>query len=134
MKWYFNAGVLIADHVYSIHGTTHSPTELMCSRFDTGEIVWTERGFSTGGLMAVQRTILVLDQGVLTLFDASPEGFRPRLQQQVLEGKCWTVPVLANGRIFCRNAAGDLVCVAVRQVDCPGPAPFIFRHHFVWEE
>jgi hypothetical protein len=24
------------------------------------------------------------------------------------------VPVLANGRIYCRNAAGDLVCLDVR--------------------
>jgi hypothetical protein len=30
-----------------------------------------------------------------------------------LTGKCWTVPVLANGRIYARNAAGQLVCVDV---------------------
>jgi len=108
LKWYFNAGVLIGDHVYSIHGTTHRPTELVCTRFDTGETVWTADGFRSGALMAAGNTIIVFDSGRLTLFDASPEGFRPRLQQSVLEGKCWTVPVLANGRIYCRNAAGDL--------------------------
>jgi outer membrane protein assembly factor BamB len=113
MKWYFNPGVLIGDYVYSIHGTTHRPSELMCIRFDTGEIVWSEGGFASGALMAAQNTVVLLDSGMLTLFDASPEGFHPRLQQTVLEGKCWTVPVLANGRIYCRNAAGDLVAVEV---------------------
>jgi len=31
----------------------------------------------------------------------------------VLQGKCWTTPVLAGGRIYCRNAAGDVVCLDV---------------------
>jgi hypothetical protein len=29
-------------------------------------------------------------------------------------GKCWIAPVLANGRTYCRNAAGSLVCLDVR--------------------
>jgi hypothetical protein len=33
----------------------------------------------------------------------------------VLGGKCWTVPVLANGRILCRNAEGAVVCVDVKK-------------------
>ena len=33
---------------------------------------------------------------------------------QVLGGKCWTVPVLANGRIYCRNAQGTLICLDVK--------------------
>ena len=32
---------------------------------------------------------------------------------EILTGKCWTYPVLANGRIYARNAAGQLVCVDV---------------------
>ena len=45
---------------------------------------------------------------------ASPEGFTPSARAKVLDGKCWTVPVLANGRIYCRDAEGNLVCVDVR--------------------
>ena len=32
---------------------------------------------------------------------------------QVLKSKCWTVPVLANGRIYCRNSTGAVVCLDV---------------------
>ena len=32
---------------------------------------------------------------------------------QVLGKKCWTAPVLANGRVFIRNTPGDLVCLDV---------------------
>lgn len=113
LKWYFNPGVLVGDHIYSIHGTTHRPTELTCTDFKTGATVWAEEGFGSGGLMAAGNTIVLFDQGTLTLFDASPEGFSPRLQQNILDGTSWTVPVLANGRIYVRNAAGDLACAAL---------------------
>jgi len=121
MKWYFNPGVLIGDHLYSLHGTTHRPTELMCTDFRTGEIVWAEEGFGSGGLMAAGTTVILFDEGELTLFPATPEGFEPVLRQKVLEGKCWTSPVLANGRIYCRNAVGDLACVDLRGV-AAGPS------------
>ena len=46
--------------------------------------------------------------------EASPTSFTPISRAQVLGGKCWTVPTLANGRIYCRNAKGDLVCLDVK--------------------
>ena len=109
MKWYFNPGVLIEDHLYSLHGTTHKPTELMCLDARTGEIKWAVPGFGSGGVIAAGRTVIVFDNGTLTLFDADPTGYKPRHTQKILEGKCWTSPVLANGRIYCRNAVGELV-------------------------
>jgi outer membrane protein assembly factor BamB len=115
MKWYFNPGVLIDGHVYSLHGTTHRPTELMCLEAATGKILWSVPGFGSGGVMAAGKTVIVFDQGKLILFDADPAGYKPRHEQKILEGKCWTAPVLANGRIHCRNAAGDLACVGVAE-------------------
>lgn len=114
LKWYFNAGVVVGEHVYSVNGTTHRPTELTCTEWATGKTVWSEPRHGSGALMAAGDTIILFDLGILTLFDASPAGFQPRLQQKLLDGTCWTVPVLANGRIYCRNADGDLVCVDVR--------------------
>jgi hypothetical protein len=55
------------------------------------------------------------ERGELQVGLASPEGFKPTARAQVLGGKCWTVPVLANGRIYARNARGDVVCVDVRK-------------------
>lgn len=114
LKWYFNPGVLIEDHIYSIHGTTHRPTELTCTNATTGETVWSEEGFGSGGLVAAKDHVIVFDLGKLTIFKASPEGFEPALQQKILEGKCWTSPVFANGKIYCRNAIGDVAAVSVQ--------------------
>lgn len=113
MKWYFNPGVLIDGHLYSLHGTTHRPTELMCTDVETGEIVWQEEGFGSGGLMAAGDHVIVFDNGLLTIFRATPEKYDRVLEQKILEGKCWTAPVFSHGTIYCRNAAGDLAAVSV---------------------
>lgn len=113
MRWYFNPGVLLDGYLYSLHGTTHRPTELMCTDAETGEIVWTEEGFGSGGIVATKKNVIVFDLGTLTIFPADPGGYQPVLRQEVLEGKCWTAPVFANGRIYCRNAEGDVAAVSV---------------------
>lgn len=114
MRSYFNAGVLIDGCVYNLHGTTHNPTELICLDWETGETIWSEPGFGSGALMAARDKLVLFDNGELTIFPASREGFKPLLRAQILGGKCWTKPVLANGLVYCRNAAGDLACVSLR--------------------
>ena len=111
LRWYFNTGVLIDGHLYSISGTTHRPTKLLCTHARTGKTVWARENYRTGGLIAADDKVILLDQGRLTIFPANPKGFHPLLRQQVLGGKCWTAPVLAHGRIFCRNAAGKVVAL-----------------------
>ena len=36
-------------------------------------------------------------------------------EAQILSGKCWTRPVLANGRIYLRNTPGTVICVDVKK-------------------
>ncbi|MHC4147008.1 MAG: alcohol dehydrogenase, partial [Planctomycetota bacterium] len=60
------------------------------------------------------RMIIMSDKGELVIAQANPEQFKVLARAQILpRSKCWTTPVLANGRIYARNAAGDLVCVGV---------------------
>ena len=60
------------------------------------------------------KLIILSDRGELVIAEANSQAFKPLARAQVLGGKCWTVPVLANGRIYCRNAQGTLVCLEVR--------------------
>lgn len=115
LRWYFNAGVIIDQHLYSISGTTHRPTQLVCTSLTTGEKIWSEDSYGSGALMAAQDKLILFDKGTLTIFKANPDKFELVCRQPVMTGKCWTVPVLANGRIYCRNAAGNLACLAVRE-------------------
>lgn len=111
LRTYFNPTVRVGNQLYAIHGTTHRPTELVCLDWKTGETRWSEPGFGSGALMAARDRLILFDKGQLTIFSADPAKYEPLLQAQILNGKCWTAPVLANGRIYCRNAEGDLACV-----------------------
>ena len=44
---------------------------------------------------------------------ANPAKFELLARTQAIGGKCWTAPVLANGRLYIRNAKGELVCYDV---------------------
>lgn len=115
MRNQLNSSLLIDGHLYGFDGDAGSASSLRCISWDTGEIAWTADSIGTGGLMAAAGKLIVLsDKGELLIADASPHAFHPTARSQVLGGKCWTTPVLANGRIYCRNAAGDLVCVSVQ--------------------
>ena len=115
MRNYFNPSVLLGDFLYGIDGTTHRPTALACVDFQTGELKWSQPNFGSGALIAADGKLIILDKGELIIADATPEKYQERARAQVIGGKCWTAPVLANGRLYCRNAAGDLVCLQLRE-------------------
>jgi hypothetical protein len=82
--------------------------------YATGEVKWSQRGYGCGSLMAAGDRLLVLsDEGKLACVQASPTEFKELASAEVFGGRCWTAPVLLNGKVYCRNAAGDLVCVAL---------------------
>jgi hypothetical protein len=115
MRNYFNPSVLLGDFLYGIDGTTHRPTALACVDFKTGGLKWSQPNFGSGALIAADGKLIILDKGELIIANATPEKYQERARAQVLGGKCWTAPVLANGRLYCRNAAGDLVCLQLRE-------------------
>ena len=110
----FNTCVLIEDHLYGTSGQNGHAGDLRCVDFNTGEVKWKEGSAGLGALMAADGKLIVLsEKGELIIVEAATEKFKPLARAQVLGGKCWTTPVLSNGRIYCRNSQGALVCVDV---------------------
>ena len=109
MRNHFNSSVLWKGHIYGF-----DEKELKCLDFKTGQVKWAQQGLGKGSLMIADGKLVILsERGELVIADAAPAGFKELAAAQVLSGKCWTVPVLANGRIYARNANGDMVCVDV---------------------
>jgi outer membrane protein assembly factor BamB len=118
---HMNNSVLFDGHLYGFDGTAHRgrPTEFVCLEFATGKEKWrvpSSVGLGCGSIMATaDGTLLILsERGELLTAPATPTGFKATARHQVLGGRCWTVPVLAGGKVYCRNARGDLVCVGVK--------------------
>ena len=53
----------------------------------------------------------VVTKGELIIADATSDAFTELSRERILEGGVyWTMPLLANGLIYCRNSEGDVVC------------------------
>jgi outer membrane protein assembly factor BamB len=113
---HFNSCVLIGGYIYGVNGNTDkAEKDFRCLDLKDGEVKWSHKGLGLGSLMAADNKLIILsERGELVIAEAAPNAFKELARAQVLGGKCWTVPVLANGRIYCRNAQGNLVCVDVR--------------------
>jgi len=116
MRNHFNSCVLWKGYIYGVD----DGVSISCLDFKTGEVRWKQRGFGKGSLMLADGKLIILsDRGKLAIAEASPTGYKELASAQILpEKKCWTVPVLANGRIYARNNPdGRLVCLDVRGKD-----------------
>ncbi len=115
---HMNNCVLWQGHLYGFDGNSHNArnVRLVCMDAATGQEKWAHRGLGCGSLMVANGKLLILsDDGYLVLAAASPAGYQELARTKVLDATCWTVPVLAQGRIYCRNDQGQTVCVDVRK-------------------
>jgi outer membrane protein assembly factor BamB len=109
----FASSVLLNGFIYGIDAYAGKPNgTLRCIGLANGDLKWSEASIGNGALMAADNKLIVMsEKGELVIVEPTPQSFKPVARAQVLGGRCWTMPVLANGKIFCRNAKGDLVCV-----------------------
>jgi outer membrane protein assembly factor BamB len=87
-----------------------------CVKLQDGKQQWAEDSLGKGSLMmsADGRLIITSEKGELVIARADPQKFNQVARAAILpKTKCWTSPVLANGHIYARNAAGNFVCVDV---------------------
>ena len=103
--------VLWNDHLYGFDKAV-----LKCVDMADGTFKWSQRGLGMGSLIAAGGKLIVLSEdGELIIAEAAPQSFNVRARAKVLDAPhCWTAPVLADGRIYCRSSVGQLVCVDVR--------------------
>ncbi len=109
----FASSVLLNGFIYGIDAYAGKPNgTLRCIDLATGDLKWSEASIGNGALMAADNKLIVIsEKGELVIVEPTPQAFKTIARAQVLGGKCWTMPVLSNGKIFCRNAKGDLVCI-----------------------
>jgi outer membrane protein assembly factor BamB len=102
--------------LYGLDGDAGDTATLKCVEYSTGNEKWAYPRVGTGGVIAADGKLIVTgSKGELMLFGATPTEPKLLARAQVLGGKCWTAPVLANGFIYCRNSRGEVVCLDVRQ-------------------
>ena len=110
MKNKFNSSVLWKGCLYGF-----DESALNCLDFATGTVKWTKMGLGMGSLMVADNKLITMaENGDVVLAEASPSGFKEIAKAAaVVPNKAWVTPVLANGKLFCRNNNGDIACLDV---------------------
>ncbi len=98
------------EHLYGFDDTT-----LKCVNWSDGQERWKFKGLGESTLLAADGHLIILaKKGDLVIAKADPAGYAEVARTKVLDDRSWVVPAIAGGRIYCRNAKGDLVAVALR--------------------
>jgi outer membrane protein assembly factor BamB len=110
-----NSSVLLEGHLYGVSGNDGAKATLNCVEAATGKLMWSHKGLGCGSVLAADGKLIVLgEKGELVVAPASPKEFQPVAKAQVLNGRCWVVPVLVNGILYCRSNQGTLVALDLR--------------------
>lgn len=87
---------------------------LACVDIRTGEDKWKEAGFGPGQVILVgDKVVATSDKGEIVVAEAKPDAYKEVARKDVLDGKVWSYPVLANGKIFARSTV-EGVCLDVK--------------------
>jgi outer membrane protein assembly factor BamB len=111
MRNHMNCSMLYKGYLYGF-----DESQLRCLDFKDSTVKWKQDGLGKGALkMSTDgRMIIMTDKGELVIAEASPGEFRQIARAAILpRSKCWTTPTLSGGKIYARNAKGDMVCVDV---------------------
>ena len=115
LRNHLSPGILLGDYLYAFNGEAKQDTDFRCLHLPTGELKWARKDPAFGSVICAGGRLLVLsEKGELLLGEASPVEFKTLARAKVLSGVCWTPPALAQGRLYVRNAKGELRCLDLR--------------------
>jgi outer membrane protein assembly factor BamB len=111
MQSQFNAPVLADGFVYGIG----DPGNLTCLELNSGKVAWKQPGFEKGGVMAFDGKLIAIEgaTGNVVLIALDHAAYREIGRIKPLDGRHWSPPSLADGRLYIRNRE-TLVCMDLK--------------------
>jgi outer membrane protein assembly factor BamB len=110
---HWSTPVLFNGHLYGMFQfKEYGKGPVKAVKLPDGDVKWEKEGFGPGHvvLTAGGGLLALSDAGELVGITASPDGYKELGRIKVLDGKCWTTPVLSNGRVFVRSTK-EAACI-----------------------
>ena len=103
-------------YLYGIDGAASRRAKLVCLDAATGNIQWKNTDIGFGSLLLIDEKLIILnDKGTVFIAEANSNKYVELAHKEILKDKCWTPPAVVGGRLYARNAPGDLVCINLTQ-------------------
>lgn len=102
---HWSTPVALNGHLYGMFSfKEYGKGPLKCVEMATGIEKWAQPGFGPGNVTLVDGQLLVLtDAGELVLVKPDPSGYRESARMKAVQGKCWSTPVVSQGRALVRS-------------------------------
>lgn len=112
---HWSTPVLKDGHLYGMFSfKKYGDGPLKCVELATGKIKWEKEGFGAGNVILVDGNVLALtDFGELVLVAGTASGYKELTRVKAVAGKCWSTPVVSDGRIYARSTT-EAVCLEVK--------------------
>ncbi|MFP3936831.1 MAG: PQQ-binding-like beta-propeller repeat protein [Phycisphaerae bacterium] len=108
---HFSSVILRDGYLYGFDGNVGG-ARMKCVEFETGREMWAQR--LSGAMILAGDKFLVQEQsGGLLVVNPDPQGYQELSSIRLPRDKWWNIPVLLDGRIYCRSHAGKMVCLDV---------------------
>lgn len=111
----FSTSILLDGYLYGCDGNA-GKGDLVCMNAKTGKEQWRQKTGFFSSLAANGILIMLTEKGELIFARATPAKYEELGRCMVFNNtkeRCWTMPVLCRGKLYCRNSAGRLVCIDV---------------------
>lgn len=111
----FNSGVPWDDKLIIFNDQKRGAKDLRCIDLKTGKSVWTCDEIDKGtAILSEGHLIILTNPGEVVLAKPQADKLEVLSRVQVLPAKSYVLPVLSQGRLLCKNNAGDIVCLDLR--------------------
>jgi outer membrane protein assembly factor BamB len=111
---HWSTPVLKDGHLYGMFQfKEYGSGAMKCVEVATGKVKWSKPGFGPGNVILLGGEVLALsDAGELVVLAAKPDAYQELSRAAVVSGKCWSTPVVSNGRVYVRSTK-EAVCLDV---------------------
>lgn len=114
MQCHFNTPLFVDGCYYGCSGRAERSGELVCLDAKTGAPCWKEPGFDTGGVIHADGVNFTNTAGgEVVMFKPDAKGYHELGRLKLLSGPCWTTPIIADGKLFVRNA-DTILCLNLK--------------------
>jgi outer membrane protein assembly factor BamB len=121
MQNHYATSIKIGDYLYGSSG--NQPGLLVAMEFKTGKVAWKDRAVDKGNCIFAENLLYCQgENGKIGLINPSPAGYKEVSRVEIQEsgkswgpaGSLWTVPAVANGRLYLRDQ-DDLYAYDIRR-------------------
>ncbi len=119
MRNHVSTCIYLDGYLYGCDGDVDAGerNQLRCIDAETGDMTW-ETEMIAASLMAADGKLIIIEgNGTLHLAEVTPSQYTEISSCELTSitgiNRWWTPPILYKAKIYCRNYAGDLVCIDV---------------------